>query len=418
MEPVHITGMGLITSIGNNRETVTQSLREMKHGIDFHPELQGDDSPVKLAGTVKEFNLESSDPEDWTYPEEYRVPRPILRSFSPHVLYAWCALKQAIGDANLSEEDIQDPNTGMYTSSGGSMRSIHKHFEKMDARGVMACNPLAIVASIAGTLSFNLVAALGIRGSSTGLVSACASSGHALGMALDEIRLGRQKRMIVIGAEDCNFESIVPFCGMRALSLDTNPDNASRSFDVTRNGFVGTGGSVCLVLETESEVQRRNAQSYAKFLGWGQGSDGHNVAISHPEGRGLKSAMSNALRDSKMNPTDIDYVNAHAPSTSIGDASEMKALKATFPLPQEVLVSSTKPLTGHGLSLSSIMEAAFCCIGLKDQFLPGSAHITQPDPELGHLKLVQESKDQPVDRVMSNSSGFGGANVSVIFGKA
>ncbi len=119
-----------------------------------------------------------------------------------------------------------------------------------------------------------------------------------------------------------------------------------------------------------------------------------------------------------MNPTDIDYVNAHAPSTSIGDASEMKALKATFPLPQKVLVSSTKPLTGHGLSLSSIMEAAFCCIGLKDQFLPGSAHVTQPGPELGHLKLLQESKDQPVDRVMSNSSGFGGANVNVIFGKA
>ena len=105
MEPVHITGMGLITSIGNNREAVTQSLREMKHGIDFHPELQGDDSPVKLAGTVKEFNLESSDPEDWTYPKEYRVPRPILRSFSPHVLYAWCALKQAIEDANLTEDD-------------------------------------------------------------------------------------------------------------------------------------------------------------------------------------------------------------------------------------------------------------------------------------------------------------------------
>ena len=221
--------------------------------------------------------------------------------------------------------------------------------------------------------------------------------------------------MIVIGAEDCNFESIVPFCGMRALSLDTNPDNASRSFDVTRNGFVGTGGSVCLVLETESEAQRRNAHSYAKFIGWGQGSDGHNVAISHPEGRGLKGAMSNALRDSKITPLDIDYVNAHAPSTSIGDASEMKALKATFPLPQEVLVSSTKPLTGHGLSLSSIMEAAFCCIALKDQFLPGSAHVTTPDPELGHLKLLQESKDVEVKRVMSNSSGFGGANVSVIF---
>ena len=418
MESVHITGLGLITSIGNDRKTVTQNLREMKHGIEFHPELQGEDSPVKLAGTVKEFNVESSDPEDWTYPDKYRVPRATIRSFSPHVLYAWCALKQAIADSELTDDDITDPEAGMYTSSGGSMRSIHKHFEKMDARGVMACNPLAIVASIAGTLTFNLVAALGIRGSSTGLVSACASSGHALGMALDEIRLGRQKRMLVIGAEDCNFESIVPFCGMRALSLDTDPDTASRSFDTSRNGFVGTGGAVCMVLEAESEAKRRNATSYAKFIGWGQGSDGHNVAISHPEGRGLQGAMENALKDAKLSPTDIDYVNAHAPSTSIGDASEMKALKATFPLPQKMKVSSTKPLTGHGLSLSSIMEAAFCCIALKDQFIPGSAHVKNPDPELEHLELVQQSNNHPLTRIMSNSSGFGGANVSVIFEKA
>ena len=156
MEPVHITGMGLITSIGNNRDAVTQSLREMKHGIDFHPELQGDDSPVKLAGTVKEFNLESSDPEDWIYPKNIVFHELLLRSFSPHVLYAWCRMKQAIEDANLSEDEFRIQKSGMYTSSGGSMRSIHKHFEKMDARGVMACNPLAIVASIAGTLTFNL----------------------------------------------------------------------------------------------------------------------------------------------------------------------------------------------------------------------------------------------------------------------
>jgi 3-oxoacyl-[acyl-carrier-protein] synthase-1 len=170
-------------------------------------------------------------------------------------------------------------------------------------------------------------------------------------------------------------------------------------------------------LETESEVKRRNINSYAKFLGWGQGSDGHNVAISHPEGRGLQSAMRNALKDAGLAPTEIDYVNAHAPSTTLGDASEMKALKKTFPLPQEVLVSSTKPLTGHGLSLSSIMEAAFCCVSLKDQFLPGSAHVKNPDPELGHLKLLRESKDYPVSRIMSNSSGFGGANVSLVFEK-
>lgn len=409
--------MGLITSIGNDRSSVLESLRDMKHGIESPTMLQVEESPVKVAGTVKEFDLDSSDPEDWFYPSKYRVPRATLRSFSPHVLYAWCALQQAIEDANLSEEEIQDPNSGLYTSSGGSMRSIHKHFEKMDRRGVMACNPLAIVASIAGTLTFNLVAALGVRGSSTGLVSACASSGHALGTALDEIRLGRQKRMLVVGAEDCNFESIVPFCGMRALSLESDPNQASRPFDVKRNGFVGTGGSVCLVLETQSEAEKRGAVPYARFLGWGQASDGHNVAISHPEGRGLRDAMTNALNDAKVESDEIDYVNAHAPSTSIGDASEMKALKSVFPAPQAVKVSSTKALTGHGLSLSSIMEAAFCCLALKEGFLPGSANVTEPDPELEHLDLLRTSTDIQANRIMSNSSGFGGANVSVVLEK-
>ena len=418
MDSIWITGMGLITSIGNDRATVGQNLIDLRHGIENPDFLTPDSSPVKVAGTVKDFDVESSDPEDWIYPVEYAVPRATIRSFSPHVLYAWCAVKQAIQDASLSDEDLTNPDAGLYSSSGGSMRSIHQHFQKMDRRGVMACNPLAIVASIAGTLTFNLVATLGIRGSSTGMVSACASSGHALGMALDEIRLGRQKRMLVVGAEDCNFESIVPFCGMRALSLETDPNFASRPFDSKRNGFVGTGGSVCLVLETETEARRRGVTPYAKFTGWGQGSDGHNVAISHPEGQGLKDSMQNAFKDAKVSSSSIDYVNAHAPSTPIGDASEMKALKATFSKSQSIKVSSTKALTGHGLSLSSIMEAAFCCLALKEGFLPGSANVSSPDPEIGHLHLLRETIQEQVTRILSNSSGFGGANVSLIFEKA
>ena len=149
----------------------------------------------------------------------------------------------------------------------------------------------------------------------------------------------------------------------------------------------------------------------------GQASDGHNVAISHPEGRGLGDAMIKSLQDAKVKPSDIDYVNAHAPSTSIGDASEMKALKSVFPAPQAVKVSSTKALTGHGLSLSSIMEAAFCCLALKNGFLPGSANVTEPDPELEHLDLLRTSTDIQANRIMSNSSGFGGANVSIVFEK-
>ena len=409
--------MGFITSIGNDRSTVVQNLRDLRHGIENPDFLAVDSSPVKVAGTLKDFEVDSADPEDWLYPSEFQVPRATIRSFSPHVLYAWCAVQQAIQDASLSEDEVKDPKSGLYTSSGGSMRSIHKHFQKMDQRGVMACNPLAIVASIAGTLTFNLVATLGIRGSSTGTVSACASSGHALGMAMDEIRLGRQKRMLVVGAEDCNFESIVPFCGMRALSLETDPNLASRPFDRKRNGFVGTGGSVCLILETESEGLRRGVEPYAKIIGWGQASDGHNVAISHPEGRGLKDSMFNALEDAKVTSGSIDYVNAHAPSTPIGDASEMKALKTVFNESQSVMVSSTKALTGHGLSLSSIMEAAFCCLALKEGFIPGSANVSDPDPEMGHLNLLHETLNQQANRILSNSSGFGGANVSLIFDK-
>ena len=223
--------------------------------------------------------------------------------------------------------------------------------------------------------------------------------------------------MLVVGAEDCNFQSIVPFCGMRALSLETDPNQASRPFDRKRNGFVGTGGSVCMVLETAEEARKRDAQPYAKFIGWGQASDGHNVAISHPEGIGLRDAMRKALKDAGVEATSIDYLNAHAPSTPIGDASEMRAVQTVFPEPQSLPVSSTKALTGHGLSLSSIMEAGFACLALRDGFMPGSANVTDPDPGLGHLQLLHETKLVQPNRVMSNSSGFGGANVSVIFEK-
>ena len=172
-----------------------------------------------------------------------------------------------------------------------------------------------------------------------------------------------------------------------------------------------------MVLESAEEAQRRVAKPYAKFIGWGQASDGHNVAISHPEGIGLRDAMLRALKDADLSPTEIDYVNAHAPSTSIGDASEMKALKSVFLEPQIVKVSSTKALTGHGLSLSSIMEASFGTLALSDGFLPGSANVTEPDPELGHLQLLQQTQNIQANRILSNSSGFGGANVSLIFEK-
>jgi 3-oxoacyl-[acyl-carrier-protein] synthase-1 len=285
--------------------------------------------------------------------------------------------------------------------------------------GVMRCSPLGIVASIAGTLNFNLVATFKILGASCGFSSACASSSHALGFAYDEIALGRQKRMFVVGAEDCNTDSILPFAGMRALSLQTSPDLASRPFDVRRDGFVGTGGGAVLVVESEDEVERRGARTYCEIAGWGQASDGYNVAISHPEGTGLRAAMNNALRQTGIEPEAVDYVNAHATSTPIGDTSEAKALAAVFKeASMRPAVSSTKALTGHGLSLSGAMETAFCALALKEGFIPGSAHIANLDPSCEGLNVIRATLSQQPRLVLNNSSGFGGANVCIVLRQA
>jgi 3-oxoacyl-[acyl-carrier-protein] synthase-1 len=255
-----------------------------------------------------------------------------------------------------------------------------------------------------------------IKGASTGFSSACASSAHALGFAYDEIVLGRQKRMFVVGAEDGNVESILPFAGMRALSLQTDPSIASRPFDAGRDGFVGTGGATVVVLEGEEEVARRGAKVYCEVAGWGQASDGHNVAISHPEGAGLRLAIENAFKAADISPEAVDYVNAHATSTPIGDISEARALRAIFGnAPTRPAISSTKALTGHGLSLAGAMEAGFCALAIREGFMPGSAHITNLDPACQGLNIIRATLPHRPNVVLSNSSGFGGANVAIIF---
>jgi 3-oxoacyl-[acyl-carrier-protein] synthase-1 len=419
MPRVFITGLGFVTSIGNDAATVTRSLREQRHGLELFAPFQSDDIPVKVAAPVRGFNTESTDPEDWTFPAGISIKREILRGMSPHVVYAWCAMQQAIADAGLSDGDVSNESTGLYAASAGSPYLMTHMLERMHKLGVMRCSPLGIVASISGAVQFNLVAHFKIKGSSCGFASACASSSHALGFAFDDLVLGRQKRMFVVGAEDGNVDAILPFAGMRALSLSTNPATASRPFDTARDGFVGTGGGVVLVLETEEEVVRRGVTPYCEVAGWGQASDGHNVAISHPEGLGLRAAMANALRATGTAAEAVDYVNAHATSTPIGDASEAKALRAIFNPPgARPAISSTKALTGHGLSLAGAMESGFCALAVRDGFMPGSAHITNLDPECEGLNIIRSTLSARPRVAMNNVSGFGGANVSIVFKQA
>ena len=415
MPRIFITGLGFITSIGNSSAVVEQNLRELRHGFVSHPAFAADTIPVKVAAPVRDFKTDAEDPEDWTIPPPYSVKRDQLRSLSPNALYATCAMQQAIADAKLGPEDVSNDDTGLYAASAGSPGMLARQVNRMNQHGVMRCQPLGVVASIAGTVQFNLVAHFKIKGVSTGFTSACAASAHALGFAIDEIALGRQKRMFVVGAEDGNMETILPFAAMRALSLNPDPATASRPFDKRRDGFVGTGGATVLILESEAEVLRRGATPYAEVLGWGQASDGHNVAIPHPDGAGLISAMRKALAATGVTPADVDYINAHGTSTPMGDAAECKAVRTVFgEHAARVAMSSTKALTGHGLSLAGAMEAGFCAIALKRGFIPGSAHISELDQACEGIKIPRTTLTEQPRIVLNNSSGFGGANVCVV----
>jgi len=416
MNEVVATGLGFITSIGNSKADIEESLRELRSGIERFEGFDEPKIPVSVLGTIKEFDTASIDQEDWTFPPKYTINRAFLRSLSPHVLYGYCALKDAIEDAGLSEEDLSDPDTGMFTASAGSTSNLVYHVNHLRKFGAERSQPKAIVASIAGTLNFNLASQFKIRGSTCGYVSACASSGHALAAAFEEISSGRQKRMVVVGAEDGNSDCILPFAAMRALSLNPDPATASRPFDKNHDGFVGTGGAAAMILESGDVARSREAEVYARFCGYGQASDGFSAVLPEKDGDGLARAIMLALKRSGLESGEIDYVNAHAPSTPMGDIAEIKALHRVFGKHlDKPMISSTKALTGHALSMASILEAGLSILALKKGFVPGSANYKEPEEGAENLNILRETLERRIDTLLTNSSGFGGANVSLVF---
>lgn len=414
-----VTGLGFITSIGNDRGSVIQSLRELRHGFEPHQFLNNPDLPVKVAGTLKGFSFPSPSWRDWSWPSRFAVDRELLRGLPPHGVYAMCAVQQALLEAGLMPGDLAGGDTGLFCASAGSPYLLSHFVQDMHATRGQRGNPMGIISSIAGTLNFNIAAFHKISGAVCGFVSACASSSHALGYAMDEIRLGRQRRMLVVGAEDMTDESILSFASLRALSTNPYPGKASRPFDQRRDGFVGTGGAVALVVEDADLARSRGARIQAELAGWGQAGDGHSVAASHPEGAGLREAMRRTLADGGVGVADINYVNAHATSTPAGDRSEALALQAVFTQGgARPRISSTKALTGHGLSLAGAMEAAFCVLALDEGFIPGCAHLENIDPVCEGLDLPRQSLDEAPSLVLNNSSGFGGSNVCHLLRKA
>ena len=412
MNPV-ITGVGFITPIGNDGASVERSLRAGRHGLEAVQFFGNPDLPLKVAGTVKGFQVDSPSWRDWTWPASYEIPKEALRSLAPHGLYALCAVMQALADAGLRPEAVADePRTGLYCASAGSAMLLHHNLAQMRAAGGVRGNPMGVVSSIAGTLNFNLAAHFRITGTVCGFVSACASSSHALGYAIDELRLGRLDRAIVIGAEEMNADSLLPFAHMRALSREADPRKASRPFDAARDGFVGAGGAVALVLETPAAALRRGATALAEAAGWGQAADGYSVAASHPQGAGLALAITRALADAGVGAAQIDHVSAHATSTPVGDAAEAAALGRIFTAQGlRPRISATKGLTGHGLSVAGVLQAGIAALSIARGFTPGNPHLETPGPECDGLDLPRGASGEGPRRVLSNSSGFGGSNV-------
>ena len=413
MESVLITGLGLVTSIGHDRATVTRALQELRSGIVPWDPLPGVTLPVKVAGTLKGFDLTGVDPAGWSYPDGLNIDRQTARSLAPHGACAVLAVQQALAEAGLNVEDLTDGRTGLACASGGSPQVMYHRISAMERTGWQRGHPLGVVASVAGTLNFNLAAWLGIRGANCGFVSACASSADALGYACDAIRLGRQDRMIVVGAEDLNVAMLLPFHAMGALSLETDPARASCPFDAGRNGFTGTGGAAVLILESASAAARRGAPRLARLAGWGEAADGFSIAAPHPEGDGVARAMALALTDAGVTPDQVGWVNAHATSTPAGDRAEALALHRVFGAHRPA-ISSTKALTGHGLSLAGAMEAAFSVLALQGEFIPGQANLNTVLPEGTGLDIPRETRDINPIVVASNASGFGGSNVCLI----
>lgn len=415
MNRVVVTGLGFVSSIGNNRAAVTDSLREGRSGIEFVPELAALNDRVKLCGIPKGFAFPSPDSMDWTFPAEVQFTRAQLRTLVPNVAYATMAMEEAIKDAKLEPTHVSSPQTGLYCASAGSPWMTQVAMNSVITRGPARTSAPVVITGMPNSLHLNLTARFATKGASLGFNSACASSSHALGSACDLIRLGRQKIMFVVGAEDCHPHSVLPFASLRALSAHSDPALAPRPFDVSRDGFITCGGGVVLVLEDAEHAAARGAKVYAEVKGWGQASDGYDVVAPDPTGSGLARAMTNALQDASLDATAIDYINAHATATNAGDLAELNALKTVFTADKRPKVSSTKALTGHGLCLAGALEAGISCLAISEGFMPVSAKIQELDPAAAGVNILTQRCDEAPKVVMSNSSGFGGANVALIF---
>lgn len=382
---------------------VTDSLKKLKNGIHFNPRYAEMGLRSQISGSIlnRDDLLKA-------------VDRKISRFMGDAALFSFLSLEQAIKDSGLGGNDISNPRTGLIAGSGGgSPVNQVEGMEILAQKGIRRVGAFRVPRIMSSTVSANLCTAFAILGLNYSITSACATSAHSIGAAMEQIAWGNQDIIFAGGGEEESVELTLFFDAMGALSSKYNdtPETASRPFDATRDGFVAAGGAAMLVLEEYEHARARGAKIYAEIIGYGATSDGADMVA--PSGEGAVRCMRNALRGVDRK---IDYINAHGTSTPAGDMTELKAIRTVFGdnVPP---ISSTKSLTGHSLGGTGAQEAVYSLLMMQDGFISGSANITQLDPEAEGFPIVRETRDASVDVAMSNSFGFGGTNASLLFGK-
>ena len=398
MERVVITGLGLVSCLGNDRATVAASLREGRSGIRAIPEYAelGFRSQV---GGVPDIDLDA------------RIDRKQRRFMGDAAAFAYLGLQDAIADAGLDPSAISDPRIGVIAGSGGG--SCANQVEAADllrSKGVRRVGPYMVTRTMCSTVSANLATAFRIRGVNYSISSACATSAHCIGAAMEQIQLGKQDIVFAGGGEELHWTQTMLFDAMGALSSKYNatPERASRAYDAERDGFVIAGGGGMVVVESLSHAQARGARILAEIVGYGATSDGADMVA--PSGEGAARCMRQALA-TVDGP--IDYLNTHGTSTPVGDVAELGAMREVFGehVPP---FSSTKSLSGHSLGAAGVHEAIYCLLMLERGFIAGSVNVETPDEAAAGLPLATRSREAALRTVMSNSFGFGGTNASLV----
>ncbi len=405
MRRVVVTGLGIVSSLGNNLADVTESLREGRSGLRFNPVYAERGMRCHVSGRPA-LELESV------------IDRRTLRFMGDAAAYAWLSMKQAIEQAGLAPELISHPRTGLVAGSGGAS-SFNQVWaaDTLRTKGIKRVGPFMVTRTMGSTVSACLATSYGIKGVNYSISSACATSAHCIGHAGQLIAWGQQDVVFAGGGEEESWELSLLFDAMGAMSTAYNDkaEVASRAFDAARDGFVIAGGGGMLVLESLEHAQARGATILAELVGFGATSDGQDMVA--PSGEGAVRCMQQALATVR---TPVDYINAHGTSTPVGDLAELGAVRQVFGQPgggKVPAISSTKSLSGHSLGAAGVQEAIYSLLMMKEGFAAASAHIDTLDTAAEGLPILRQRLDQPLHTVMSNSFGFGGTNASLVFAR-